>query len=69
MATDRGDADRRFDGHLGAARGNRSAVDQDQDATLSARLKAMLEMRRFDPAGEPLALDRHVFGNELAQIK
>jgi integrase len=34
---------------------------------ISTRLKAVLEIRRFDPAGEPLPLDSYVFGNALGQ--
>jgi hypothetical protein len=32
---------------------------------VSSRPKAVLEMRRFDPAGQPHALDRFVFGTEI----
>jgi integrase len=34
---------------------------------LSARLKSILEMRRLDPAGQPLPLDRFVFGNAVGE--
>jgi integrase len=34
---------------------------------ISTRLKGILEMRRFDPTGEPMAADRYVFGNEIGQ--
>ena len=34
---------------------------------VSSRLKSILEMRRFDPAGVPLSLDSFVFGNEIGQ--
>ena len=37
---------------------------------ISSRLKAILEMRRFDPAGHPFSMDRYVFGNEIgAQVE
>ena len=32
---------------------------------ISSRLKSILEMRRFDPAGAPLPLDSYVFGTEV----
>jgi len=32
---------------------------------ISTRLKAILEMRRLDPKGEPHALDKFVFGSEV----
>jgi integrase len=34
---------------------------------VSMRLRAILEMRRFDPKGEPHQLDRYVFGNEVGE--
>lgn len=34
---------------------------------ISARLRAVLEIRRFDPAGKPLPLDAHVFGTALGE--
>jgi integrase len=34
---------------------------------IASRLRAILEMRRFDPAGEPHALTGYVFGNALGQ--
>jgi hypothetical protein len=37
----------------------------DRRVPLSTRLKAILEMRRFDPAGEPLASTAYVFGTEI----
>jgi integrase len=40
---------------------------RDRRIPISSRLKGILEMRRFDPAGEPMALDRYVFGNEIGQ--
>jgi integrase len=34
---------------------------------ISSRLRAVLELRRFDPAGRPLPRDTYVFGTELGQ--
>ena len=34
---------------------------------ISSRLKAIVELRRFDPAGDPLSLDAYVFGNRIGQ--
>jgi len=34
---------------------------------ISGRLKAILEMRRNDPDGEPHKATTHVFGNEIGQ--
>lgn len=40
---------------------------RDRRIPISSRLRNILELRRFDPAGEPLPLDAYVFGNELGQ--
>ena len=40
---------------------------RDRRIPISLRLKAILEMRRFDPAGAPLPLDSYVFGNEVGK--
>ena len=40
---------------------------RDRRIPISSRLKSILEMRRFDPAGDPLPLDSFVFGNELGE--
>ena len=37
----------------------------DRRIPISTRLKAILEMRRFDPAGQPHAADRYVFGTDI----
>jgi integrase len=34
---------------------------------ISSRLRAVLEMRRLDPAGHPLPIEGHVFGNPIGQ--
>ncbi len=34
---------------------------------ISSRFKAILEMRRFDPAGYPFSMDRYVFGNAIGE--
>ena len=34
---------------------------------ISSRLKAILELRRFDPSGDPLPDDSYVFGTEIGQ--
>lgn len=40
---------------------------RDRRIPISTRLKSILEMRRFDPAGRPMPADSHVFGNEIGQ--
>jgi integrase len=40
---------------------------RDRRIPIGTRLKAVLEMRRFDPAGQPMPADRYVFGNEIGQ--
>ena len=40
---------------------------RDRRIPISSRLKSILEMRRFDPAGQPMPADRYVFGNEIGQ--
>jgi integrase len=37
----------------------------DRWVPISTRLRSLLEMRRFDPAGQPLPMDRYVFGTEI----
>ena len=34
---------------------------------ISSRLRAILELRRFDPVGEPVPMSGFVFGNEIGQ--
>ena len=34
---------------------------------ISSRLRSLLDLRRFDPAGQPLPADTFVFGNEIGQ--
>lgn len=38
---------------------------RDRRIPISARLRSILDMRRFDPAGQPHALDTYVFGTEI----
>jgi integrase len=38
---------------------------RDRRIPISSRLKSILEMRRFDPAGQPHAMDAYVFGTEI----
>lgn len=40
---------------------------RDRRIPISGRLKGVLEMRRFDPAGEAMAAGAYVFGNALGQ--
>lgn len=37
----------------------------DRRIPISSRLKAILEMRRIDPAGQPMPADAYVFGTEI----
>jgi integrase len=43
----------------------KTKTKKDRWIPISARLKSILEMRRYDPAGEPHALDKFVFGSEI----
>ena len=43
----------------------KTKTKRDRKVPISSRLKLILEMRRFDPAGEPHALDAFVFGTEV----
>ncbi len=45
----------------------KTKTKRDRSVPMSARLRAILEMRRDDPDGQPLPGDRHVFGNELGE--
>ena len=45
----------------------KTKTKRDRRIPISTRLRAILEMRRFDPAGQPHGRDRYVFGNELGQ--
>lgn len=38
-----------------------------RDVPITSRLRAVLEMRRLDPAGQPFGPDAFVFGNELVE--
>jgi integrase len=40
---------------------------RDRRIPISSRLRAVLEMRRVDPSGEPLPPEAYVFGNEIGQ--
>ena len=46
---------------------SKTKTTRDRVVPISTRLKAILEMRRKDPAGEDLPPDAYVFGNELGQ--
>ena len=41
--------------------------DRDRFIPISKRLRAILEMRQHDAAGEPMPSDAYVFGNEIGQ--
>jgi integrase len=43
----------------------KTKTSKDRRVPISTRLKAILEMRRLDPAGQPQALDAFVFGSEI----
>jgi len=45
----------------------KTKTKRDRRIPISSRLKGILEMRRFDPAGEPHAPDAHVFGNAIGE--
>jgi integrase len=44
---------------------SKTKTKTDRRIPISTRLKTILEMRRCDPAGVPLALDTYVFGTEI----
>lgn len=43
----------------------KTKTKRDRRIPISTRLKSLLEMRRFDPAGQPHTLDAFVFGTEI----
>ena len=45
----------------------KTKTKRDRGIPISSRLKSILEMRRFDPAGQPLPTDAYVFGNAIGQ--
>ena len=45
----------------------KTKTKRDRRIPVSPRLKAILEMRRLDPAGKPLGADRYVFGNAVGE--
>src|SRR6185436_14875448 len=45
----------------------KTKTKRDRVVPISGRLKAILEMRRNDPAGEPHGLQAYVFGDEIGQ--
>ena len=45
----------------------KTKTKRDRHIPISTRLKAILEMRRFDPTGQPFAADQYVFGNVIGQ--
>ena len=46
---------------------SKTKTKRDRVVPISGRLKAILEMRRNDPAGEPHGPQAYVFGNEIGQ--
>lgn len=48
-----------------ALRAAQTKTKRDRRIPISSRLRAVLEMRRCDPVGQPLALDAFVFGTEI----
>ena len=40
---------------------------RDRSIPISSRLKGILALRGFDPAGQPLPATSYVFGNEIGQ--
>ena len=45
----------------------KTKTQRDRRIPISTRLKGILEMRRLDPAGQPMPSDAYVFGNEVGQ--
>lgn len=45
----------------------KTKTKRDRRIPISSRLKAVLDMRRNDPAGQPLPADAYVFGNAIGQ--
>ena len=45
----------------------KTKTKRDRRIPISSRLKAVLEMRRLDPAGQPMLPNAYVFGNEIGQ--
>lgn len=45
----------------------KTKTKRDRRIPISTRLKAILEMRRYDPAGKPMGAACYVFGNEIGQ--
>jgi integrase len=45
----------------------KTKTKKDRTIPVSTRLRAVLDMRRHDPAGEPLPGEAYVFGNELGE--
>ena len=46
---------------------SKTKTKRDRWVPIGTRLRAILEMRRLDPAGEPLGPELYVFGNEIGQ--
>ena len=44
---------------------DKTKTKKDRWVPISTRLRGILEMRRFDPAGNQLAIDKFVFGSEI----
>lgn len=45
----------------------KTKTKRDRRIPVSSRLRAVLDLRRFDPAGQPLPTDAYVFGNAIGQ--
>lgn len=45
----------------------KTKTSKDRKVPISTRLRALLEMRRFDPKGQPCAVHAYVFGNEVGE--
>lgn len=50
-----------------ALRGAHTKTSQPRTLPITARLRAILELRRLDPEGDPLGPDAYVFGNEVGE--
>ena len=45
----------------------KTKATKDRRIPMSKRLQAVVEMRRFDPAGQAMPMDSYVFGNEIGE--
>ena len=46
---------------------SKTKTRRDRRIPISSRLRGVLDMRRFDPAGQPMPVDAYVFGNAIGQ--